>query len=76
MRKPAPGGTAIGFEQFREQMRQAGRDLPVQDLAELARFALDGIRRGDFVIMIGRETMEPQLVDRAAKLANGVCPIV
>ena len=48
---------------------------PVQDLDELAQFALEGIRNEDFVIMIGRETMEAQLNDRAAKLARGECPI-
>ena len=56
-------------------MKQAGVELPVQDLDELARFALEGILRGDFVIMIGREQMEAQLVERAKKLARGECPI-
>jgi NAD(P)-dependent dehydrogenase (short-subunit alcohol dehydrogenase family) len=73
--KPVDDGGAVTFEQFRERMRQAGRDLPVQDLDELARFALEGIRREDFVIMIGRESMEAQLVDRAGQLARGTCPI-
>jgi NAD(P)-dependent dehydrogenase (short-subunit alcohol dehydrogenase family) len=63
------------FEDFMEGAKKAGFELPVQDLDELAQFALDGIRNEDFVIMIGRETMEPQLNDRAAKLARGECPI-
>ncbi len=63
------------FEDFMEGAKKAGFDLPVQDLDELAQFALEGIRNGDFVIMIGRETMEAQLNDRAAKLARGECPI-
>ena len=54
---------------------QIGVDLPVQDLDELARFALDGLHQGDFVIMIGRESMEDTLVERARKLARGECPI-
>ena len=41
----------------------------------MTRDSLDGIRAEDFVIMIGRETMEAQLVERAAKLARGQCPI-
>ena len=45
------------------------------ELDELAQFALEGIRNGDFVIMIGRETMEQTLRERAAKLARGECPI-
>jgi NAD(P)-dependent dehydrogenase (short-subunit alcohol dehydrogenase family) len=63
------------FEAFMEGARQAGWQLPVQDLDELARFAIAGIQRGDFVIMIGRETMEATLRERAAKLARGECPI-
>lgn len=63
------------FEAFMEGAKKAGYELPVQDLDELAQFALKGIRSGDFVIMIGRETMEAQLNERAAKLARGECPI-
>jgi NAD(P)-dependent dehydrogenase (short-subunit alcohol dehydrogenase family) len=63
------------FEAFMAGAKKAGFDLPVQDLDELAQFALDGIRNEDFVIMIGRETMEAQLTQRAAKLARGECPI-
>jgi NAD(P)-dependent dehydrogenase (short-subunit alcohol dehydrogenase family) len=63
------------FEAFMEGAKKAGFDLPVQDLDELAQFALDGIRNEDFVIMIGRESMEATLCERAAKLARGRCPI-
>jgi NAD(P)-dependent dehydrogenase (short-subunit alcohol dehydrogenase family) len=63
------------FEDFMEGAKKAGFDLPVQDLDELAQFALQGIRNDDFVIMIGRESMEATLVERAAKLAKGECPI-
>ncbi len=73
--KPFPEGGEITFDQFMAGMKRAGIELPVQDLDELARFALDGIRNEDFVIMIGREQMEAQLVERARKLARGECPI-
>ena len=63
------------FEAFMEGAKKAGFEMPVQDLDELANFVLAGIRNEDFVIMIGRETMEAQLNERAAKLANGECPI-
>jgi NAD(P)-dependent dehydrogenase (short-subunit alcohol dehydrogenase family) len=63
------------FEAFMEGAKKAGFEMPVQDLDELAQFVLDGIRNEDFVIMIGRETMEAQLNERAAKLARGECPI-
>jgi hypothetical protein len=35
---------------------------------------VDGIKKGDFVIMIRREEMEAQLVERARKLAAGENP--
>jgi NAD(P)-dependent dehydrogenase (short-subunit alcohol dehydrogenase family) len=73
--KAVPAGSETSFEEFMGWMKQQGMDLPVQDLDELAVFALDGIRKGDFVIMIGREQMEAQLVARAKKLAKGECPI-
>lgn len=72
---PFPEGSEITFDQFMQGMQKVGIELPVQDLDELAQFALQGIRNGDFVIMIGRGTMEAQLVDRAKKLARGECPI-
>jgi NAD(P)-dependent dehydrogenase (short-subunit alcohol dehydrogenase family) len=72
---PVPEGTEITFEQFMDMMKTAGIELPVQDLDELAQFAVQGIRSGDFVIMIGREAMEAQLTDRAKKLASGECPV-
>jgi len=63
------------FEAFMEGAKKAGFDLPVQDLDELAQFALEGIRNEDFVIMIDRKSMEATLRERAAKLARGECPI-
>jgi NAD(P)-dependent dehydrogenase (short-subunit alcohol dehydrogenase family) len=63
------------FQAFMEGAKKAGFEMPVQDLDELAQFALQGIRNEDFVIMIGRETMEATLRERAAKLARGQCPI-
>lgn len=63
------------FDDFMEGARKAGFDMPVQDLDELAQFVLEGIRNEDFVIMIGRESMEKTLVERAKKLARGECPI-
>ena len=74
-RKAVSPQQEITFEAFLEGARKAGYELPVQDLDVLARFAIQGIRAGDFVIMIGRESIEAQLNDRAARLARGECPI-
>jgi NAD(P)-dependent dehydrogenase (short-subunit alcohol dehydrogenase family) len=68
-------GRETTFEAFMEGAKKAGFDLPVQDLDQLAQFALEGIRKGDFVIMIDRPSMEAVLRERAAKLARGECPI-
>lgn len=63
------------FDDFMEGAKKAGFDLPVQDLDELAQFALNGIRNEDFVIMIDRASMKDTLTARAEKLAQGECPI-
>jgi len=72
--KPVPDGSETTFDEFMTTMKNVGVELPVQDLDELAQHALAGIKNGDFVIMIKREEMEAQLVDRARKLARGENP--
>ncbi len=74
-KNPVGANQETTFEAFMEGAKKAGFELPVQDLDALAQFALQGIRNGDFVIMIGRETIEATLNERAAKLARGECPI-
>ena len=72
--RAVPEGSETTFDEFMKGMKAVGIDLPVQDLDELARFAVAGIKNGDFVIMIRREEMEQQLTDRAKKLAAGENP--
>ncbi len=72
--RPVPAGSETTFDDFMKGMKAVGIDLPVQDLDDLAQFAVAGIKNGDFVIMIRREEMEQQLSDRANKLAAGVNP--
>lgn len=72
--RPVPVGSETTFDDFMKGMQAVGIALPVQDLDELARFAVAGIKRGDFVIMIRREEMEAQLSARAKKLAAGENP--
>lgn len=72
--KPVPEGSETTFDEFMATMKNVGVELPVQDLDELAQFAVAGIKNGDFVIMIRREQMEAQLIDRAKKLARGENP--
>jgi NAD(P)-dependent dehydrogenase (short-subunit alcohol dehydrogenase family) len=72
--RPVPEGSETTFDDFMKGMKAVGIDLPVQDLDELAEFAVEGIKQGDFVIMIRREEMEQQLIERARKLAAGENP--
>ena len=72
--KPVPDGSETTFDEFMTTMKKVGVDLPVQDLDELAVHAVAGVKSGDFVIMIRREEMEAQLVERAKKLARGENP--
>lgn len=72
--KPVPEGSEMAFDEFMGMMEKIGVELPVQDLDELARHAVAGVQSGDFVIMIEREGMEAQLVERARKLARGENP--
>jgi len=62
-------------EDFAEAAKKAGMDLPWQDLDELARFALGGIKEKRFVIMIGLAGAEATLRDRAERIGRGDLPI-
>jgi NAD(P)-dependent dehydrogenase (short-subunit alcohol dehydrogenase family) len=72
--RPVPEGSETTFDEFMQGMKAVGIELPVQDLDELAEYAVAGIKQGDFVIMIRREEMEQQLTARAKKLAAGENP--
>ena len=72
--QPVPEGSETTFDEFMKGMKAVGIELPVQDLDELAHYAVSGIKNGDFVIMIRREEIEQQLTERAKKLAAGENP--
>ena len=62
-------------QDFKVAAEAAGMKLELQDLDELARFCLDGIREGRFVIMIGIEDAEATLQQRAARIGRSELPI-
>jgi NAD(P)-dependent dehydrogenase (short-subunit alcohol dehydrogenase family) len=62
-------------EDFKKAAESAGWALEFQDLDELARFTLDGIRDKRFIIMIGIEEAEATLTDRAQRYGRGELPI-
>lgn len=71
-REAAPVPT---IEDFQEAAKKAGMDLPFQDLDELARFTLDGIREKRFIIMIGLDAAKETLINRAERIGKGDLPI-
>ena len=62
-------------QDFKKAAAAAGMDLPLQDLDELARYCLQGIREQRFVIMIGLEHAEATLLDRAGRIGRAELPI-
>jgi NAD(P)-dependent dehydrogenase (short-subunit alcohol dehydrogenase family) len=62
-------------QDFKVAAEAAGMQLEFQDLDELARFCLQGIREQRFVIMIGVEGAEATLQDRAARIGRTELPI-
>jgi NAD(P)-dependent dehydrogenase (short-subunit alcohol dehydrogenase family) len=70
-RPPEPGTT---FEEFREQLRAAGRPVDVVDLLELGRFVLRQIKAEAFVIGHDLDKAGRLLHDRAEAVARGELP--
>ena len=70
-RPPAPGTT---FEEFREQLRAAGRGADVMDLDELGRFVAGGIKAGAFIIGHDLDEAGILLHARADAIAKGELP--
>ena len=70
-RPPAPGTT---FAEFKAQMEAAGRPVEVMDLKELGRFAVRGVKVGDFVISHGLDEAAAMLHARADAIAEGRLP--
>jgi short-subunit dehydrogenase len=70
-----PGTPVPTVQDFKAAMEKAGVELQFQDLDELAAFALEGIRAGRFILMIGVETAEAQLADRAQRYGRAELPI-
>jgi NAD(P)-dependent dehydrogenase (short-subunit alcohol dehydrogenase family) len=70
-RPPAPGTT---FEEFKAQLEATGHPAELMDLRELGRFAVRGVKAGDFVIAHGLEEAAAKLHARADAIAQGLLP--
>jgi NAD(P)-dependent dehydrogenase (short-subunit alcohol dehydrogenase family) len=62
-------------QDFKVAAEAAGMELPIQDLDELARYCLQGIREQRFIIMIGLEAAQATLQERAARIGRAELPI-
>jgi len=60
---------------FKVAAAAAGMDMEFQDLDELARFCLQGVREKRFVIMIDVQDAEATLMERAARIGRTELPI-
>ena len=70
-RPPAPGTT---FAEFKAALAAAGRSTRTMDLAELGRFAVQGVKEGRFVISRNLDDAARLLHARADAIASGELP--
>ncbi len=70
-RPPAPGTT---FAEFKAALAAAGRPTDTVDLAELGRFAVQGVKDGRFVISHNLDRAGALLHARADAIATGALP--
>ena len=70
-----PGTPSPTVEDFKSMAKESGMELNFQDLDELATFALEGIKAGRFVLMIGAEDAETQLAFRAQCYGRAELPL-
>jgi NAD(P)-dependent dehydrogenase (short-subunit alcohol dehydrogenase family) len=74
VREREPSVPAPTIDQFKEAAKSAGMELKFQDLDELARHCLQGIRDRQFVIMYGHTETQSTLEDRAARIGRAELP--
>jgi len=70
-----PGIPSPTVEDFKKVMKEYGMEVEFQDLDELAVFALEGIKEGRFILMIGVEEAVGQLTERAQRYGRTALPI-
>jgi NAD(P)-dependent dehydrogenase (short-subunit alcohol dehydrogenase family) len=74
LEREVDAGPMPTINQFKEAASAAGMDLQFQDLDELARHTMEGIRNKQFVIMYGHGETEATLKDRAERIGKGELP--
>jgi NAD(P)-dependent dehydrogenase (short-subunit alcohol dehydrogenase family) len=73
-RERDPSAPAPTIDMFKQAAKSAGMELHFQDLDELARHCLQGIRERKFVIMYGHQETQATLEDRAARIGRAELP--
>lgn len=71
------GGTgrrSMTFDELKGALEKGGREVPVADLPALGRFAVDGARRGDYVIAHGLDDTADLLHRRADAIGRAELP--
>jgi NAD(P)-dependent dehydrogenase (short-subunit alcohol dehydrogenase family) len=70
-----PSAPVPTLQDFKEATAAAGMQLEFQDLDELARYCLQGIREQRFVIMIDVQDAQETLQNRAERIGRAALPI-
>jgi NAD(P)-dependent dehydrogenase (short-subunit alcohol dehydrogenase family) len=65
---------AMTIDKLEQMAKSAGHELKFQDLDELARVVVEGVRNERFIMMIGTETIGPTMRERATALEQGQLP--
>lgn len=68
------GRASMTFEQMKEMLEKAGRDVKVADLDELGHFVVDGIRDRTYLLGRDLENTVQLLHDRADAIGRLECP--
>lgn len=71
---PGTGRRSMTFEELKAAMEKGGRTVKVADLGELARFVMDGIMRGDYIIGRDLEATAKLLHRRADAIGRAELP--
>ena len=75
LEREKPEAPVPTIEDFVEAAKKAGINIPFQDLDDLAKVTLQGIRDEQFILMIGLEGAQATLTERAARIGRGDLPI-
>lgn len=71
---PGTGRRSMTFDELKAAMEKSGREVPVADLADLGRFAVAGVKRGDHIIARDLDSTAELLHRRADAIARAELP--